>query len=119
MELNSLSNIVSVIIVLSVASERLVEIIKGLIPAINKANPDPAKEGRRKALLQSLAVIAGVVTSIIAMKTLQGVVPDAWNTPMGVFGLGLLASGGSGFWNSVLGYVNEVKNIKKAAAKSG
>jgi hypothetical protein len=28
--------------------------------------------------------------------------------------LGLLASGGSGFWNAVLGYVKNVKDIKKS-----
>ena len=33
-----------------------------------------------------------------------------------IFGLGLLASGGSGFWNSILTYVTKVKDIKKIEA---
>jgi len=31
--------------------------------------------------------------------------------------LGLLASGGSGFWNAILTYVLQVKNLKKAAVQ--
>jgi len=31
--------------------------------------------------------------------------------------LGLLASGGSGFWNSVLTFVNKVKDVKKLEAE--
>jgi len=33
-----------------------------------------------------------------------------------ILGLGLLASGGSGFWNSVLTYVTKVKDIKTVEA---
>jgi hypothetical protein len=34
------------------------------------------------------------------------------------FALGLLASGGSGFWNSILTYVTKAKDIKAAEAES-
>jgi hypothetical protein len=34
----------------------------------------------------------------------------------GILALGLMASGGSGFWNAILGYLLQVKNIKKSIA---
>jgi hypothetical protein len=108
-----LSAIISTLIVLSIASERLVEIVKGFIPALDKETNNPRKESRRKAYLQMLAVIAGIFTAFLARAALGTSVPEAWNTTTGVFALGLLASGGSGLWNSVLGYANEVKKLKK------
>jgi hypothetical protein len=42
-------------------------------------------------------------------------IPDGWT---GKLALGLLASGGSGFWNSILTYVNKAKDIKVAAAET-
>ena len=63
MNIDTLSAVVTLLVALSVASERLVEIIKGIIPGLNQENPDPIKEGRRKAWLQILAVGCGVVTA--------------------------------------------------------
>ena len=37
--------------------------------------------------------------------------PGAWGP---IAGLGLMASGGSGFWNSVISWVKAVKDIKKS-----
>jgi hypothetical protein len=45
MDLTRLTTIVSLLVALSVASERLVEIIKGLVPFLNQQNVDPKKEG--------------------------------------------------------------------------
>jgi len=114
MDTTKLATIVSLLVALSVASERLVEIIKGLIPALNQENTDPTKEGWRKAGLQVLAVAAGITTAFLASP----VIPDIF-IPKGVTGnlaLGLLASGGSGFWNSVLSYVTKAKDVKTAEA---
>jgi hypothetical protein len=115
MDLNSISSIVALVAALSVASERLVEIIKGIIPFLNKENPDPNAEGYRQALLHVLAVVAGIVTAWLASSTaaIKSVLPD---TPLAWIGVGLLASGGSGFWNSIQGYVNKAKDVKTAEA---
>lgn len=113
MDLPVLSTVIGVLIVLSVASERLVEITKSFIPALDKENADPQKESRRKAYLHILAVVAGIATALLAREALGTTVPATWNTTTGVLALGLLASGGSGFWNSILGYVSEVKKAKK------
>ncbi len=110
---------VALLVALSIASERLVEIIKGAVPPLNQENPDPAKEGRRKAALQFLAVLAGIVTTWLAwpaIDSMEGLKLPA-NRVMGILALGLLASGGSGFWNSVLTYVTQVKDIKEEELK--
>ena len=45
MDATKLAAIVSVILALGIASERIVEIIKGFIPALDKATGDERAEG--------------------------------------------------------------------------
>jgi hypothetical protein len=119
MDITSLTALIALILAMSVASERLVEIVKGFVPSLSKESTDSAAEARRKAYLQLIAVLAGVVTAYLArnqissLKELSGV-PQT----VAVLGLGLLASGGSGFWNAVLGYLTKAKEIKKAEAET-
>ena len=123
MDPTKLTTIVSLLAALSVASERLVEIVKGLIPSwlggtwLKEQKTDPTQEGYRTAVLQVLAVVAGVVTATVASGAIpQNVgIPNDWT---GRFVLGLLASGGSGFWNSILTYAKSAKDIKAADAES-
>lgn len=118
-----IENTVGLLAALSVSSERLVEIVKGFVPFLNQKSTDPKTEARRKVALQILAVVAGIVTTILAYATHsipQGDLPPEWGTPIGIFTVGLLASGGAGFWNAILTYVLQVKNIKAGvAAKQG
>lgn len=117
--MSDLTNVVAVLVALSVASERLVEILKGFVPYLNtKLEEGSYEEGVRSSIVQMLAVISGILTAWLA----SGYLPDTlkianlssnWN----ILGLGLLTSGGSGFWNSILTYVTKVKDIKKAEAK--
>jgi hypothetical protein len=112
MDTNQLSSIVGLLAALSVASERLVEIVKGLVPALNQQSPNPKIEGWRRAALHILAALAGIVTAFVAGQAF----PDTIHVPSGILGkiiLGLLASGGSGFWNSILDYVNNAKDVKR------
>ena len=116
--MENLSTVVAVIIALSIASERLVAIIQGLIPALNNKSEDVKREGRRTATLQAMAVVAGIVTALLCQPALTKVVPETWSTFPGILALGLLASGGSGFWNSILTYVLKLKDVQAAAAKT-
>jgi O-antigen/teichoic acid export membrane protein len=103
------------ILALSIASERLVEIIKGFFPALEKASADENAEARRRSYLQILAVLSGIATALLAQDYIPvelDVTPKWWS----IVGLGLLASGGSGFWNSVLTYMANVKDIKTVEA---
>ena len=114
--LTNISSIIGAIAGLSVATERLVEIVKGMIPWLNSKNPDPVLEGRRQAALQILAGIAGIITTFLASQT--DAVSGITRNPLGLIVIGLLASGGSGFWNSILDYVNNAKAAKSADAES-
>jgi hypothetical protein len=109
--------VVGFIIVLSIASERLVEIIKGFIPRLNQeidtSTPKGVRqEGIRRSLIQILAVLSGIVTAFLAQDYLPAEIAKPTNS-FSIFGLGLLASGGSGFWNSILTYLTQVKDIQK------
>ena len=114
----NLSTIVAVLIALSVATERLVDIIKGLIPFLNQKNDDPKKEGWRRTVLQGMGFLGGIVTALLCQPALSGVMPEAWNSLPGILALGLLASGGSGFWSSIQSYVLNAKDAIKAAGKA-
>ena len=116
MDISKLAAIVSVLVALSVASERLVEIIKGFSTFLNQENSDKKKEGWRRAILQALAVVAGIITALLAQPAIKAVVPGLSEHWAGIVALGLLASGGSGFWNAILAYVLNVKDIKKVEA---
>ena len=116
-----LETVIGLLAALSIASERLVEIIKGVVPYLNTAKPDPKAEGIRKTILQCLAVVAGIGTTLCARVTgsiPDGSLPPGWNTPVGIFTVGLLVSGGSGLWNAILSYVFQVKELKKNEVNS-
>ena len=117
MDITKLTVIVSLILALSIASERLVEIVKGLIPFLNQEQTtDARKEGWRRAGLHILAIVAGVVTALLAQPLIPANVGVPSNN-VGILALGLLASGGSGFWNSVLTYFLSIKDIKELDVK--
>jgi len=107
--MDSLSTVVSVIIALSVASERLVDIIKGFSLFLNNKNDDPRQEGVRKSIIQFMAVISGIVTALLSQPAIKGLLPG-WGDFPEIVALGLLASGGSGFWNSINTYVLKLKD---------
>ncbi len=117
MDTTKLTTVISLLVALSIASERLVDIIKGLVPWLNQPRLRPVDEGWRKATLQVLAVLAGITTAWLSSAAIpKGVgIPDDWT---GTFALGLLASGGSGFWNSILTYVTKAKDLKAAEAET-
>ncbi|MCA1623781.1 MAG: hypothetical protein LC778_08250 [Acidobacteria bacterium] len=114
MDITKLTAIVSILITLSIASERLVEIIKNLMPSINQENPDAKKEGWRRAFIQILAVLSGIFTAWLASN-----IPDSGiQGTFTIAAFGLLASGGSAFWNSILEYLLKVKDIKEVEAET-
>jgi len=116
MDATKLAAFVSLMIALSVATERLVEIVKGLFKSLNCEHPDPRREGWRKSALQLLAVAAGIFTAWSASAYIPVEIAkptESWH----IIGLGLLASGGSGFWNSIATYVLKLKDLKDVQAK--
>jgi O-antigen/teichoic acid export membrane protein len=116
MDAGKLAAFVSLMIALSVATERLVEIVKGLSKYLSEEKKDdPDAERKRKAVLQILAVLAGIFTAWSGSSYIPSEIAkttEGWQ----IVGLGLLASGGSGFWNSIATYFLKLKDLKKAEA---
>lgn len=110
---NDIQAIVGLLLAVSIASERLVEIVKGFIPWLNKANVDPVQEGFRKSALQLLAVGSGIVTAYLASPVLTQSLSGISDRCIVILSIGLLASGGSAFWNAILSYLLQVKDLKK------
>lgn len=125
MPTDNLMSFVSILAVLSASAERLVELIKGRWPALNRPQSDPVLEEKRKWSVNLLAIACCMITAIIACGPIAStlgwgqtqfaeILEHHWRT---LLGLGLFAAGGSSFWNSVLGYLLSTKNIKKAEAE--
>ncbi|MEE1891123.1 hypothetical protein [Pseudomonas carassii] len=112
--MEALAALLSIVLALSVATERLVEIIKGFIPGLDQPKADPRQESRRRSYLQILAVIGGVITAYLSRDALPTELPF-FKHDFGLICLGLLASGGSGFWNAILTYTAQAKELKKTA----
>jgi len=110
--------IVGLLLAVSIASERLVEIIKGYVPWLNEAHENPVTEGRRRAALQIIAVIAGIITAYLASPILAESLTAIKDHNLAIISVGLLASGGSAFWNAVLSYLLQVKELKKQQVSS-
>jgi len=114
MDSPSITTFLPLIITLSVATERLVEILKGLpfLSWLSEKKSSPSKEKLRKTLLQVLAVFAGIATAWLSSSYYSADLAEA-NRSFHVLGLGLLASGGSGFWNSIATYTLNLKDLQK------
>jgi len=112
--LQSLPSVITLLIALSVAGERLVEIIKGMVPWLERDKQNPSEEARRRAALQLMAVGAGIGIAALAWPIAREVLPANQNAVTAPLALGLLSSGGSGFWHSILGYVVNLKDLKGA-----
>ncbi|MCB2205755.1 hypothetical protein KQI65_13500 [bacterium] len=118
MVLTQLSDLILFLVALSIASERLVEIIKGLTPFLRDKAEDARVESWRVVVLQLLAMASGIFTAHLTMPAAAEILPESWTSFPGILALGLLASGGSSLWNAVLGYVSSVKNAAKLKVES-
>ncbi|MFL5538061.1 MAG: hypothetical protein ACJ8J0_03675 [Longimicrobiaceae bacterium] len=119
MPLNSLPATITLLIALSMATERGVEIVKSLIPWLDLVRPEPVSEGRRRAAIQALAVLFGFAIAFLTWPIIAQVMnaTKERDAPT-IAALGLLASGGSAFWNSLLGIVLNLKVMKGAEARA-
>jgi len=108
--MDKLSVLVATILAVSIASERIVEILKGLLPSWWPFAPRTGNaEAQRCAGIHILAGLCGAFVawaSGIDVFTLLGVshgpTGGAAFHVLGYAVVGLLASGGSAFWNHVL-----------------
>src|SRR2546425_7973719 len=115
--MNNLTAFITLMGSLSIAVERVVEILKGMIPVLAKESQGNAESVRRAAL----QILAGVIGALIA----YGVQPEIASTMPALSAekvgwvsyaiVGLLSSGGSGLWNHVLDIVRAMKVSREAA----
>jgi uncharacterized membrane-anchored protein len=89
-----------------------------MFPFLSQQQPKPADESRRKLILQLLAFAAGCLAAWLAMPVVVETLPKTMAAQHGsvILALGALASGGSGFWNTILTYLLNLKNLKRAEA---
>jgi len=113
----NLPEIITMIIALSVASERLVEIVKGVWPWLDQERPSRTSEARRKAVVQVLAVVAGIVVTALTWNLVGAVIAPGKTPVWSVLAVGLLASGGSGFWHTILGLVTSSRDLRRATVR--
>ncbi len=133
MNMEQLWALVTMLLAISIATERAIAILKSAVKRLADPKPDPAKPDEpapgdrwRRLAVQLIAVaIAWVLAALVATKA-PGV-----KFPSNIFGdmafgpltgqlklpiwlVGLLASGGSAFWNSIVEMLRAVKEAKRA-----
>ncbi len=121
--MDSITGIVAVLGTLSLSVERIVQVVKNLIPFLSRTQKEELKEGVRRTIVQSLAVIAGAAVAYVSREQIQPLLSNIFPYPEDMKWhtfviLGLLASGGSGLWNHTLTIVEEIKKAKKDAGKT-
>jgi len=110
----SITSALTLVIAVSIAVERVTEILKQMVPLLGKEIKDPAAENRRRAALQVLAAAVGALIAWTGNLQLGSHLagPPVWIL------IGLMASSGSGFWNHALDAVRAMKvTAEKQAAK--
>ena len=134
MDLNVLTSFVSLVLAVSLAAERLVTSLKTLFPGLADEKKTPAQEVDLRADrprsfgVQLLAFVASWATSAmladskqIGLASLVGTItigPATAGLHVPVLIMGLLASGGSAFWNNLLGYTKAAKDTKQVEKAS-
>jgi len=116
--MEQLTSLLALFATLSLATERITELIKGL-PGVSRwlaveRTVGSTAEEFRKASIHLLAIAIGTVLACLIQDQLSMVV----SLPGGGFWIcllfGAMASGGSGLWNRVLDIVREVNKQKQA-----
>ncbi len=117
------TGLIAIIGVMSISVERIVEILKNMIPFLASERKDEEHERIRKVLLHLLAAAAGTAVAYCAQGQIQPLLSNIFRNP-GVIGLpgcvliGFLTSGSSGFWNQSMSILEEIKKQKKVSKKS-
>jgi len=89
---------------ISIATERLVEFTKGIVPFLNAKSSNKVTEERRKIAIMALASVLGIVIVLIVGSQPQSseILPEGWDSPLALVIIALLASGGSSGWNRLI-----------------
>ncbi len=124
MDIEAYPELVAVVLVISVVTERLVLVIRTpqrflwIIPLgqwLNNENIDhPEKDGPRRLVVQ-------LISFLCALFTVGWLAPGPWNPLASItivsltvplWLLAILATGGSSFWKNIIGYTKAVRDIR-------
>jgi hypothetical protein len=129
--MTQLTTFLTIVIALSVAAERIVEIVKGLLPNfwLFKSGSTPTSEDRRCALMHCFAGVCGGAAAYASKVDLLTYLhnptaapttpptPESWQQVISAFlAAALLTSAGSAFWNHILDIINATKVQQESAA---
>ena len=109
-------SLITLIMAISLAGERLVTLLKTMIPWLaDDPNAQKSSTERpeiwRKSVVMLLAFFSCWLTAELVKESVEASAKSEFSKLPAVF-LGLLASGGSAFWTSLLGYTKAVRDIK-------
>ncbi len=117
MSIESLSILLAFVLAISLVTERVMTLLRTVIPAVDSELSEPGKERVRRMVMQVLAflvawctagfMVTGDTFDLFGQISLTG----AGSYP--VMMMGVLGTGGSAFWKDLLGITNTIKKIKK------
>ena len=114
--MDSISALVGFLAALSVATERVTEIIKGL-PVLSawlgKEQDSATSEQLRKAVIHVIAVLVGTLFAWLVKDQLPANFPIKITDFPTALVFGAITSGGSAMWNSVLDITREINQQKQ------
>ena|SRR5258708_2110463 len=118
MELTSITMFLTTVLALSMAVERVVEIIKGMFPDTIAHAKEGNAEFQRCAWIRLMsATIGSGIAYISHLKLFEHDCPDLWPRIGCALLLGFLSAGGSAFWNHLLDIVKASKIKDEVDAK--
>lgn len=99
---------------LSLATERIAEMLKGTIPLLGREiQQNATAEGFRRAGVQLIAVLIGSGFALLSKEIITETFKLQGDVATYLM-FGAMASGGSGFWNSLLDISREIKKQREA-----
>ncbi len=120
--MDKLSTFFTLMAAMSIAVERVVEILKGIFPPLATTQTDAKMERRRHMWLQFLAALTGAGVAAATQDPLNKILgdflkpsPDVWTlSNLGLMTMkysiiGVMVSGGSAMWNHALDIVGAMK----------
>ena len=120
MEVSIITKLISIVLAVSLASERLVSILKTISPWLagpqppSTPLPDSRMERVRKVVVMLISFFIGWLMSSYSdgeFKIFDSLDIGINNFKIPYFIIGLMASGGSAFWTSILSYVKAVRDV--------
>src|SRR3989442_9119664 len=124
MNTGELVSLTTMLLAISLASDRLVTLAKNAVPWL--ATPrtgadlkeDEGADRPRRLLVMLVAFVASLVTSAFFVppgskmlrKVPLGAVNESYQLPVVI--VALLATGGSAFWGNVLGYARALRDVR-------